>query len=202
MKPLLKMPLNRFSFIQFVSFLLGLTFLSQACQFEGDKEEKVAPELSQLQSGEIRPQVGDRAPDFRLSDVNAEAFQLSQFRGKLVFLNFWATWCPPCIYEIPSMERLNRRFRTRGFQMMAVSVDDNIPIIQDFLGRLRPAPSFLILHDPGRLVTESYYGTEKYPETYLIGPNGELLKKYEGAIEWTDPAVVAEIEAFLDQFSL
>ena len=86
--------------------------------------------------------------------------------------------------------------------MMAVSVDDNIPIIQDFLGRLRPQPSFLILHDPGRLVTESYYGTIKYPETYLISSEGKLLKKYEGAIDWTDPAVVAEIEGFLDAAAL
>jgi len=158
--------------------------------------------LKGLKSGTIEPAVGDLVPDFQLRDLDGSTFRLSDFEGSFVFLNFWATWCPPCIYEMPSMERLNRRFRTQPFNMIAVSVDDSVGDISSFLQRLSPKPSFLILHDPGKLVTEGYYGTEKFPETYLIGPNRRLLKKYEGPMEWTHPAVIEEIESFLPSNSV
>jgi peroxiredoxin len=186
-------------------FLIGfLIFGLVACERKESSSATTSqdPQQVQLREGQARPKVGQKAPDFVLPDLNGTRFRLSDFEGSLVFVNFWATWCPPCIYEMPSMEMLNQRFRTRGFQMLAVSVDDNVSIVQNFLSRLSPRPSFLILHDPGKLVTEFYYGTEKFPESYLIGPDGVLLKKYEGAFEWTNPAVFSEIEAYLDQFSL
>jgi len=135
------------------------------------------------------PAEGDKAPEFTLRDMNGREIRLADFSGKVVMLNFWATWCPPCKGEIPSMARLNRQMAGQPFQMLAVSIDsDGKGAVQRFFpNNGAPIPVFL---DPENKVS-GRYGTTKVPETYIIGKNGVILKKIIGPLEWDQPEVVA-----------
>lgn len=181
--------------------LIGVACLPLAC----DSKQKAyrfgeAPSEARLaEASSSLPKEGELVPDFILEDRQGRAFQLSQFKGNFVFLNFWATWCPPCIEELPSMDALNGRWKTKAFSMLAVSVDDSWEPIDGFMSRLNREPSFLILHDPGKLVATGLYGVEKFPESFLIGPDRRLLKKYQGAFRWDDPKMLAEISALMEE---
>jgi len=147
------------------------------------------------------PKVGSSAPGFSLKDRAGKSFSLEQFRGNLVLLNFWATWCPPCVKELPSMEYLNQHFKAKNFTMMAVSVDESWAVIDEFFGRdrffSRQPPSFLVLRDPEKRVAEGLYGCTGWPETYIISPTGQLLKKFEGEVNWTDKKIIQKLEQWL-----
>jgi len=154
--------------------------------------------LSLAKSGVIKPKVGDLVPDFVLPDQNGNSYLLSDFSGSYVFLNFWATWCPPCVEELPSLDGLNYRFKSKNFTMVAVSVDDSWKDIHKFLSKLNRRPSFLILRDNLKLVSSGMYGTDKFPESYLIGPKRHLLKKYIGAYNWLNEGKVKQIEDLME----
>ena len=87
------------------------------------------------------------APDFTLVDMDGEQHKLSDFRGSTVMLNFWGTWCPPCVREMPSMERLYRKYKDRGFTVVAVNQFETEDIVFEFTGRLSIEPTFPILFD-------------------------------------------------------
>jgi thiol-disulfide isomerase/thioredoxin len=121
---------------------------------------------------------------------------LSDFRGNLVFLNFWATWCAPCIEEMPDLNALNAKFKDRKFKMMAVSVDTNWEVVKEFYTKLNiDIPTYL---DPGQQA-RSEYMVRGYPETFIIDRNGSVLKYVIGPQKWMDPRVLATIEAMLKE---
>ena len=122
------------------------------------------------------------AADFTLTDMEGNQVSLSQYRGKVVILNFWATWCPPCREEMPSMERLYRDYKDQGLVILAVNVDDNG---KKAVGRfLQKTPhSFPILLDSESLVRNSY-GVFRFPESFIIDRNGIVVKKIIGARDW------------------
>lgn len=125
------------------------------------------------------------APDIVLQDHQGKAVRLSDYRGKLVFLNFWATWCDSCRIEMPSMAQLGAQLKGERFAMIAATVDDSwTPVDAFFQGR---AVAFDVLRDPeSRWAKE--LGTSKFPETYLIGPDGRLRAKFVGPRDWGDRA--------------
>jgi len=134
---------------------------------------------------------GALAPAFELQNENGEMVSLDQYRGKLVFLNFWATWCAPCVDEIPDMMALNSQFEGRPFQMLAISVDTDWQMVNDFYAEHGfDLPTLL---DPGRQVASDYRATG-YPETFLIDGDGVIARKYIGPMPWTHPQIVAEVE--------
>ncbi len=134
--------------------------------------------------------IGEVAPDFTIGDENGKEVKLSDYRGKLVFLNFWATWCEPCIEEMPDMEVLYKTFKGKNFQMLAVSLDLDWDTVKDFYRKHNlTLPSF---SDPGRQVA-SKYKVYKYPETFLIDEKGFVIKHYVGAEKWTNPQVMTSI---------
>jgi len=139
------------------------------------------------------PKVGDLVPDFELPDLNGKLIRLSSLRGNYVFLNFWATWCLPCLEELPSMDALNQRWKAKPITMLAVSVDETKEAITNFLGRLNRAPSFLILQNPDHSVATKY-GTEKFPESFWIDPNGVLIAHYIGAENWAVEEQIRQLE--------
>lgn len=132
---------------------------------------------------------GKVAPDFTLKDLDGRQVRLSDFRGKVVFLNFWATWCPPCREEIPSMVRLNQLMEGKPFQMLAVSIDEGgKDAVDNFLknsGTMLPA-----LLDTNQS-TSKRYGTTGVPETFILDKKGVIVKKVVGGMDWSDPQVVA-----------
>jgi cytochrome c biogenesis protein CcmG/thiol:disulfide interchange protein DsbE len=132
-------------------------------------------------------QIGDEAPEFSLMAENGQPIQLKDFRGKFVILNFWATWCPPCVEEMPSLERFNDQFSRRGVVVLGVSVDEDRNAYQQFLRKA--GVQFLTVRDPERKVSR-LYGTFKYPETYFINREGKVVQKVIGPANWTDPQMI------------
>ncbi len=107
---------------------------------------------------------GESAPDFSLTTENGRTVSLNNFGGKVLLLNFWASWCPPCVEETPSLSELAREFGPKGLVVLAVSVDDKPDAYRAFLQRFRP--DFLAVRD---LKVHEDYGTFIYPESYIIG---------------------------------
>ena len=135
---------------------------------------------------------GKQAPEFTLKNLAGQDVSLSSLRGKVVLLNFWATWCPPCREEIPSMVKLNESMAGKPFQMLAVSIDDGgKDAVEAFFkrgGYTLPA-----LLDPDQK-TGGRYGITGVPETFVIDPKGVILKKVIGPMDWNHPEVITFLE--------
>ena len=129
--------------------------------------------------------VGNTAPDFTLQDDDHKV-SLHDFRGRIVVLNFWATWCPPCVEEMPSLVKLQSNLKDRAV-VVAVSVDEDERSYRTFLKKNNV--DLLTIRDPQQKSNE-LYGTFKFPETYIIDRNGIVQRKFIGAVDWTRPDVV------------
>ncbi len=137
---------------------------------------------------------GTVAPPFELSSLDGDRVALEDLAGRVVLVNFWATWCKPCEEEMPAMERLYRRLRNDGFDLLAVSVDSDVSDVARFRDRL--GLSFPILLDPTQ-DTARLYQTFKFPESLLIGPDGVVIERYIGSKDWDAPAYVERIRRLL-----
>lgn len=132
--------------------------------------------------------IGLPAPDFKLTNLKGETRALSQYRGKVVMLNFWASWCPYCREEMPSMDRLNKLFPKGEVVVLAVNVEKQIP------DKYRRSPiSFEILCDTHGQVQQMYRAT-RLPETFIIDRKGTVVKRLTGAFTWDDPKVVTYLK--------
>jgi peroxiredoxin len=134
-------------------------------------------------------------PDFTLPNPDGKKVSLKDFRGNLVFLNFWATWCVPCREEMPAMEKLYQEFKDRNFLILAVNVKDRKQDAVNFVKELKL--SYPIVVDPDAQVG-LLYGAWGLPTTYLIGPKGEGLARAWGPAEWYSPAARNLIKDLLD----
>ena len=127
------------------------------------------------------PQVGDLAPGFTLPDLEGQLHELADLSGRVVVLNYWATWCPPCVDEMPSLQKLHEALGAKGLSVVAVSVDERFEDIGRFVETFEL--TFTILHDPsGRI--ERRYQTLAVPESFLVGRDGVIYKRVPGATEW------------------
>ena len=142
--------------------------------------------LSGCYSSSRPSRVGKAAPDFTVRDSD-RTVTLSQFKGQVVVLNFWATWCPPCIEEMPSLVRMQTRMQSRGVTVLAVSVDVDENDYRRFLKD--HGVNLLTVRDPDQK-SNGLYGTFKFPETYIIDRNGVMRRKFIGAVDWTEPEVI------------
>jgi cytochrome c biogenesis protein CcmG/thiol:disulfide interchange protein DsbE len=129
-------------------------------------------------------QIGTRAPMFALND-GEHAVDLNKLHGRVVVLNFWASWCAPCIEELPSLEELQRDLPQ--VQIVAVSTDDDATAYERFLKQ--HSVSLLTVRD-GEQRSNAMYGTARFPETYVIDKNGMIRRKFIGPQEWTSPEIV------------
>lgn len=134
-------------------------------------------------------------PDFTLSTPEGKKISLKDFRGKIVFLNFWASWCTPCREEMPSMEKLYQEFKDKNFVILAVNVKDRKQEALDFVRDLKI--TYPIAIDPGGQVG-LLYGAWGLPTTYLIGPKGEGLARAWGPADWYGPAARKLIKELVD----
>jgi len=150
-----------------------------------------------VSAGSLRPQeepaaevaVGGQAPDFTLTDMEGRSVNLAALRGKVVLVNFWATWCPPCRAEMPSMEKLYHLLKDEDFVMLAINIEaDGQQTVARFLEKNRH--SFPILLDSKGDV-QKRYGVYKFPETFVIRKDGIIDDKVIGAFDWAHPETVA-----------
>jgi cytochrome c biogenesis protein CcmG, thiol:disulfide interchange protein DsbE len=142
--------------------------------------------LSGCYSGTRPPRIGTAAPDFTVKDAD-RTVTLSQFKGQIVVLNFWATWCPPCIEEMPSLVQMQQRMKDKGITVVAVSIDVDEGSYRRFLRDHNV--NLLSVRDADQK-SNALYGTFKYPETYVIDRNGVVRRKFIGAVDWTEPDIV------------
>ena len=142
--------------------------------------------LTGCYSGTRPPHIGTTAPSFTVQDSDRKV-SLDEFRGKVVVLNFWATWCPPCIDEMPSLVQMQARMKNKGVEVVAVSVDADPSAYQSFLKAHNV--DLLTVRDPDQK-SNNLYGTFKFPETYIIDRQGILRRKFIGAIDWGTPEIV------------
>ncbi len=136
--------------------------------------------------------VADKAPEFSLPAVDGKPISLSGYRGKVVMVHFWATWCPPCVEEMPTLETLYRALRGKDFEVLAISADeDGAGAVTAFMRKNRL--SLPVLFDPGGTVASSY-GTFKLPETYIVDREGVVRYKELGARDWSAPESAAIVK--------
>ncbi len=136
--------------------------------------------------------VSSKAPDFSLKSVNGKTYRLSAYRGKAVLLNFWATWCPACVGEMPSLVAMAGRFKGR-LQVLSVSLDSSEGPLKEYL-RKHPLP-FPVLSDSRREVSFGLYAVFGLPASFLVDRNGNLVNPpIYGAQDWTSPAMLNKIE--------
>jgi cytochrome c biogenesis protein CcmG/thiol:disulfide interchange protein DsbE len=140
--------------------------------------------------------IGSNAPDFRAKVLGANQYKtMADYKGQVVVLNVWATWCPPCKAELPSLQRLYQEYGPKGLKLVAVSIDDYVG--EDSIRKFTNSYglTFEMLHDSTHAI-ERIYQTTGYPETFVIGPEGTIRKKWIGPDDWSSQgnrALIAQL---------
>jgi cytochrome c biogenesis protein CcmG, thiol:disulfide interchange protein DsbE len=145
---------------------------------------------------------GDTAPEFSVRTETGQTVSLPDFKGKVLVLNFWASWCPPCVQETPSLSAFAAAYANKGVVVLGISVDKDEKAYRAFLERFRP--NFLTVRE---LQIHEEYGTNIYPETYIIDSHGKVVRKIVDVADWpgnpsrfsdwTDPELGKYIESLL-----
>lgn len=138
--------------------------------------------------------VGQLAPQFTTTDRKGQVHQLSDFRGKVVLVNFWATWCSPCVEEMPSMESLRKELDQEQLVIVALSVDDSWEPVKLFF---RESNFGLMIYSDFEGKIARLYGTEKVPETYILNKQGVIVHKVVGATNWMAPKMLSFLRQLL-----
>ena len=137
------------------------------------------------------------APDFSLVDIDGKKRRLSDLRGKVVLVNFWATWCPPCRREMPSIERLSHVLKGENFAILAVNVAENVDEVFSFTGTLEPVPTFPIVFDRDSSVLKAW-PVRGLPTTFIVDKQGRIAYRAVGGREFDDPAILAQLRTLLN----
>jgi len=144
----------------------------------------------------MRPKAGDLAPGFSLPSVESGQVSLAGYEGRPVILHFWASWCPPCIEEFPSLVELEREFRDRGLVVLAVSQDEEPAAAASFAKRV--GAEFPVLLDSETRVTDAYLN-RYLPETVFIDASGVILERHAGPLDWSSDEVRRRVEDFIGE---
>lgn len=136
---------------------------------------------------ELKPWNGDRTPPFEVKDLSGRLHRLADYRGKVVLINFWATWCEPCRDEMPAMQALQSKLGDKSFVVLAVNVAESDVRVDDFLRTM--ALDFTVLHDRDSSVMKAWR-VKALPASFVVGPDGRIQYSFTGDLEWTDNKVV------------
>jgi thiol-disulfide isomerase/thioredoxin len=130
--------------------------------------------------------------DWDLQDLNGKPLSLARYRGKTVFLNEWATWCPPCVAELPSISQLAENPQLKDVVFLCVSLDSNLDVVRGFVNQ-QPTPlPMTIVWSNGPV--PAVFETEAIPSTFIIAPDGRIARHDVGSKDWNDPEVVSLLE--------
>ena len=136
---------------------------------------------------------GDSAPGFDVTTDTGRKISVDNFGGKVLVLNFWATWCPPCISELPSLNAMAQELKGSGVVVLGVSVDKDEAAYQRFLKKVKL--NFETSRNPSGEIPADY-GTFKYPETYIIDTNGKVLEKFIADRNWMEPEILNRLKGY------
>ncbi len=142
--------------------------------------------------GQLPRELGAVAPSFTIRD-GEQTVSLRQYRGQVVLLNFWASWCPPCIEELPSLLALHHRLPK--LVIIGVSIDQDPQAYRNFLAENHI--DFLTIRDPSQAVMHSY-GTVQIPDSYVINRSGHIVRKYVSAQNWSSPEIIQTLSSTLN----
>ena len=166
-----------------------------ACCVFGLAATTQAADLPPL-SHSLTQQAPKPAPALKLKDLDGQLHDLAQLKGKVVLINFWATWCPPCRREMPSMERLSQALKGEAFSVLAVDVGEDADTIDSFTGQLDTPPTFPILLDT-RSRTMQAWKVAGLPTTFLVDKQGRIVASAIGGREFDHPEIVRAIRELL-----
>lgn len=172
--------------------LISLYLYTLSVKMKKVEEERYKDFFSSLGIQKINPPV--KAKDFTLEDLKGSAVSLRDFEGKVIFLNFWATWCPPCRIEMPDMEKLWQKFKDEDFVILAVDLRETSEKVSSFIKE--NGYTFPVLLDSGGEVANTY-GITAIPTTYLLDPRGRMVGKALGARDWASDDAFKLIEHLL-----
>lgn len=175
----------------FLFFLLGLILFTPSISADIKKEDLFS------KAGIQRIKAGTKAPNFRLEDLTGKKAELKHYKGKVVFLNFWATWCGPCKEEMPSMEELCKQFKDKDFVFLTISVDyAGVKPVKDFIEKHRY--TFPVLIDP-KCETLDLFEVKGIPTTFLIDKKGIIIGRAIGPKDWKKPEVIAVLNLLIEK---
>mgnify|MGYP001773945516 CR=1 FL=1 len=137
------------------------------------------------------------APDFVLKDINGNNIRLSDFRGRVILLNFWATWCNVCVDEMDSLNRVYRDMKDKGFVVVAVSIDQSEKAVKEFVRHKNL--SFPVLLDPEKEVYFDKYAAFGLPTSFLIDKKGYIRERYIGEEDWQDKTFVEKVIKLINE---
>ncbi|MEA3195238.1 MAG: hypothetical protein QOD26_3571 [Betaproteobacteria bacterium] len=134
------------------------------------------------QAQPLKPWSGAATPELELNALDGKPQRLADYRGRVVLVNFWATWCAPCLEEMPSIEKLRRSLDERTFAVLAVNVGEGPRVAGDFAGKMGLGFNFLLDRD---MKTSKAWGARVLPATFIVDPQGKVRYSYYGAIDWS-----------------
>ena len=138
------------------------------------------------------------APALQLKDLDGKTYHLADLRGKVVLVNFWATWCPPCRREMPSLQRLYEKLPHENFEILAVDVGEDENTVLTFSWMLKPAPTFPLLLDRDSMAMGKW-PVQGLPTSFVIDKQGRVALRAVGGRDFDSPAVTAQIKALLGE---
>jgi thiol-disulfide isomerase/thioredoxin len=149
-----------------------------------------------VQARDLKPYDGAPLPDFTLSDMQGKSHTLSDYQGQVVMLNFWATYCGPCIKEMPSMQRLKERLAGKPFAILAVDMAEEKADVEAFFAKHKIQVDFPILLDPDGEVVEQWM-ISAVPTTFILDPAGKIRFALFGGLEWDNEEVVNTVSGLM-----
>ena len=148
------------------------------------------------QAQPLKPWSGAATPALELASLDGKPQRLADYRGRVVLVNFWATWCAPCLEEMPSIEKLRRSFDERRFAVLAVNVGEGPRVAGDFAEKMGLGFNFLLDRD---MKTSKAWGARVLPATFIVDAEGKVRYSYYGAIDWSRADVRAAIASLLGE---
>lgn len=135
--------------------------------------------------------IGDPFPDLSMTTLKGESVSFNSLQGQVVLLNVWATWCPPCRRELPSLEKLEQILKEQPFSVVGLSIDDDVDLVLEYLSDQGVTYNNYV--DLGGQETNEKLGIVAYPHTFLIGKNGRLVERYAGERTWHMRSMVNQL---------